>query len=138
MLIRQNIFECRYLCFLYSDTLDGYMDIYSKLTEFIADDASGAPLSAPAPPDLTKDAISLQVLNFYSHRTDMTVLHFTSQLPVVYDEPPFGKSFGDVLADMQSAPYSVNQTVSVQFVGANPRVRKCFFFWLWFNCLTDK
>ncbi|GJJ09910.1 hypothetical protein Clacol_004134 [Clathrus columnatus] len=83
-------------------TLEAYMDIYSKLTGFIADDASGSPPSAPAPPDLTKDAISLQ-------------------LPVVFDAAPFGKSFGQVLSDVQSTPYSVNQTVSVQFVGANPR-----------------
>lgn len=40
------------------------MDIYSKLTGYVADDSSTLgipPLAAPAPPDLTKEAISLQV-----------------------------------------------------------------------------
>ncbi|GJJ12006.1 hypothetical protein Clacol_006244 [Clathrus columnatus] len=83
-------------------TLEGYIDIYSKLTGFIADNASGSPPSAPAPPDLTKKAMSLQS-------------------PVIFDAAPFGKGFGQVLSDVQSQPYSVNQTVSVQFVGANPR-----------------
>lgn len=41
------------------------MDIYSKLTGYIADDSTpGIPPSVLAPPDLTKDAISLQV-NIY-------------------------------------------------------------------------
>ena len=48
-------------------TLEAYMDIYSKLTGFIADDASGTPPSAPAPPDLTKQAISLQVKHDDGH-----------------------------------------------------------------------
>lgn len=41
-------------------SLEAYMDIYSKLTGFIADYASGTPESAAAPPDLTMKAISLQ------------------------------------------------------------------------------
>lgn len=86
-------------------TLQAYMDIYSKLTGYIADNSTqgSVPHSASAPPDLTKDAISLQ-------------------LPVVFDAAPFGRGFGDVLVDViQDASYAVNQTVSVQFVGANPR-----------------
>lgn len=83
-------------------TLEAYMDIYSKLTGFVADNASGAPASAPAPPDLTKQAISLQT-------------------PVVFDAAPLGKKFGQVLVDVNKTPYSAGQIVSTQFVGANPR-----------------
>ncbi|KAF8589515.1 Neutral/alkaline nonlysosomal ceramidase [Ramaria rubella] len=83
-------------------TLEAYMDIYSKLTAFIADNASGVPPSAPAPPDLTKNAISLQS-------------------PVVFDAPPFGKNFGQVLTNVNLTPYASGSIVSVQFVGANPR-----------------
>jgi hypothetical protein len=46
-------------------TLEAYMDIYSKLVGFVADNASGVPLSTPPPPDLTKKALSLQVRNKY-------------------------------------------------------------------------
>jgi len=84
-------------------TLEAYMDIYSKLTGFVADNASGAPPNAPAPPDLTKNALSLQT-------------------GVVFDAPPFGKHFGQVLTDVNTqTPYSAGSSVSVQFVGANPR-----------------
>lgn len=44
------------------------MNIYSKLTAFIADVASGPPPPAPAPPDLTKKALSLQVRDGESAR----------------------------------------------------------------------
>ncbi|KAF8526003.1 Neutral/alkaline nonlysosomal ceramidase [Hysterangium stoloniferum] len=83
-------------------TLEAYMDIYSKLTSFLADNTSGAPVSATAPPDLTKNAISMQT-------------------PVIFDAPPFGKSFGDVLTNVFSTSYAAGDTVSVEFVGANPR-----------------
>ncbi|KIJ47880.1 hypothetical protein M422DRAFT_248469 [Sphaerobolus stellatus SS14] len=82
--------------------LEAYIDIYSKLTGFIADNASGAPLqSAALPQDLTKKAISLQVSFF--------------------NAAPLFKKFEDVLSNVKST-YSVGQTVSAQFVGANPRV----------------
>ncbi|KAF7354597.1 Neutral ceramidase [Mycena sanguinolenta] len=60
------------------------------------------PNRTPLPPELQSDAISLQT-------------------PVVFDAAPIGKSFGQVLIDVAKTPYSVNQTVSAQFVGANPR-----------------
>ncbi|GJJ09908.1 hypothetical protein Clacol_004132 [Clathrus columnatus] len=88
-----------------TDTLEAYMDIYSKLTGFIADNvlASSPSFNSSPPPDLTKNAISLQ-------------------RPVVFDAAPFGKDFGQVLVDVRSgAYYSTGETVSVQFVGANPR-----------------
>ena len=46
------------------------------------------------------------------------------QTPVIQDNPPIFKSFGDVLSDVRtSSPYSVGETVRAWFVGANPRVR---------------
>ncbi|KIJ47882.1 hypothetical protein M422DRAFT_248471 [Sphaerobolus stellatus SS14] len=77
------------------------MYIYSKLTGFIANNASGAsPQSAAPPPDLTKKAISLQVSFF--------------------NVAPLFKKFRDVLSNVNST-YSARQTVNAQFVGADPR-----------------
>jgi neutral ceramidase len=45
---------------------------------------------------------------------------FSLMPPVIVDTAPAGKSFGSVWTDVQPQ-YSVNQTVSVTFVGANPR-----------------
>lgn len=41
---------------------------------------------------------------------------------MVFDAAPIGKRFGAVLVDVNSTPYHVGDTVSAQFVGANPRV----------------
>lgn len=41
--------------------------------------------------------------------------------PVVYDEAPIGKSFGDVTSNPGSGPYKPGDTVNTTFVGANPR-----------------
>ncbi|KIJ26619.1 hypothetical protein M422DRAFT_38146 [Sphaerobolus stellatus SS14] len=83
-------------------TLEAYVDIYSKLTGFIADNVSRTPPQSAAPlPDLTKNAISLQT-------------------GVIFDTEPLFKKFGDVLSDVKST-YSAGQTVSAQFVGADPR-----------------
>ncbi|KAG6877927.1 hypothetical protein C0992_008967 [Termitomyces sp. T32_za158] len=83
-------------------TLEAYIDKYSSLVPFLADNATGTPPSDPAPVDQTSKAISLQT-------------------GVVFDAPPIGKSFGAVLVDVNSTPYLVGDTVSAQFVGANPR-----------------
>ena len=40
---------------------------------------------------------------------------------VVYDGAPFGKSFGDVLSNPGSGPFSPGKVVNTTFVGANPR-----------------
>jgi neutral ceramidase len=42
---------------------------------------------------------------------------------VIFDSAPFGKSFGAVLVDVNTTAYHAGDTVSAQFVGANPRVR---------------
>jgi neutral ceramidase len=46
-----------------TDTLDAYIDKYSSLVSYLADDATAGevPLSDPAPPDLTSGAISFRV-----------------------------------------------------------------------------
>ncbi|KIM36782.1 hypothetical protein M413DRAFT_20430 [Hebeloma cylindrosporum] len=84
-------------------TLDAYIEKYTSLVPFLADNASGTPASDPPPPEQTSKAISLQTA-------------------VVFDAPPIGKKFGAVLTDVKtSAPYHAGDTVSAQFAGANPR-----------------
>ncbi|KIM86048.1 hypothetical protein PILCRDRAFT_65446 [Piloderma croceum F 1598] len=83
-------------------TLDAYIDKYSSLVPYLADNATGTPASDAAPAEQTLKAISLQK-------------------PVIVDNPPFRKQFGQVLIDVDSSPYSTGDTVTAQFVGANPR-----------------
>jgi len=88
-----------------TDTLDAYIDKYSSLVSYLADNAppGQVPPSDPAPPDLTSVAISLRI-------------------GVTFDSPGIGHNFGDVLIDVHSSsPYTAGQTVWAQFVGANPR-----------------
>jgi len=87
------------------NTLDAYIDKYSSLVSYLADNATPGkvPPSDPAPPDLTSVAISLRT-------------------GVVFDSPGIGHKFGDVLIDVPaSSTFSAGQTVSAAFVGANPR-----------------
>ncbi|KAG5641221.1 hypothetical protein DXG03_005696 [Asterophora parasitica] len=87
-----------------TDTLDAYIDKYSSLVPYLADNTSGKPPSDPASPDQTSKAISLQT-------------------GVVFDATPIGKKFGAVLVDVKTSPaYRAGDKVSAQFVGANPRV----------------
>ncbi|KAF9558125.1 ceramidase [Agrocybe pediades] len=83
-------------------TLEAYIDKYSSLVPFLADNATGTPASDPPPPEQTSKAISLQTA-------------------VVFDAAPIGKKFGAVLTDVNNTPYHAGDTVSAQFVGANPR-----------------
>ncbi len=50
---------------MFVDTLDAYIDKYSDLVSYLADNinvtAGAVPPSDPAPPDLTSSAISLRV-----------------------------------------------------------------------------
>lgn len=39
------------------------------------------------------------------------------QIPVVQDNPPLSRSFGDVLTDVRATPYHAGETVATQFVG---------------------
>ncbi|KAH9485768.1 Neutral ceramidase 2 [Psilocybe cubensis] len=84
-------------------TLEAYIDKYSSLVPFLADNSTGTPASDPPPPEQTSKAISLQT-------------------GVVFDASPIGKKFGAVLTDVNTnAPYHAGDTVFAQFVGANPR-----------------
>lgn len=84
--------------------MDAYIQKYSELVPYLADNATGTPTSDAPSAEQTSKAISLQT-------------------GVVYDNPTIGKSFGDVLSDVKSS-YSAGQTVSAQFVGADPRVMR--------------
>ncbi|KAJ6544353.1 Neutral/alkaline nonlysosomal ceramidase [Mycena capillaripes] len=83
-------------------TLEAYIDKYTSLVPFLADSPKGTPASDSAPPALQSSAISLQT-------------------GVVFDAPPIGKSFGQVLIDVAKTAYKAGDTVVAQFVGANPR-----------------
>jgi neutral ceramidase len=83
-------------------TLDAYIDKYSSLTPFLGDNATGTPASDPPPTEQISKAISLKT-------------------GVVFDLPPLGKQFGQVLKDVKSTPYQVGDTVFAIFVGADPR-----------------
>ncbi|KDR69911.1 hypothetical protein GALMADRAFT_255768 [Galerina marginata CBS 339.88] len=84
-------------------TLEAYINKYSSLVPFLADNASGTAASDPPPPEQTSKAISLQT-------------------GVVFDAAPIGKKFGAVLTDVKTTPaYHAGDTVSALFVGANPR-----------------
>lgn len=88
-----------------ADTLDAYINKYSSLVSYLADNATAGavPSSDPAPPDLTSTAISLRT-------------------GVVFDSPGIGHNFGDKLDDVPAgSTFTAGQTVTVQFVGANPR-----------------
>jgi len=86
-------------------TLDAYINKYSSLLSYLADNAPAGkvPPSDPAPPDLTSAAISFRT-------------------GVFFDGAGIGHGFGDVLVDVpNSSTFKAGQTVSAQFVGANPR-----------------
>ncbi|KAK0212090.1 Neutral/alkaline nonlysosomal ceramidase [Desarmillaria ectypa] len=82
-------------------TLEAYIDKYTSLVPFLGESPSGTPASDAPPAEQTSKAISLQT-------------------GVVFDAAPIGKHFGDVLTDVK-ASYTVGDTVTAQFVGANPR-----------------
>jgi neutral ceramidase len=108
-----------------TDTLDAYIDKYSSLVSYLADNAppGQVPPSDPAPPDLTSVAISLRVRRPFPFPAIVPLTPVAvAQTGVVFDSPGAGHNFGDVLIDVHSS-YTVGQTVWAQFVGANPRVR---------------
>lgn len=83
-------------------TLEAYIDKYTSLVPYLADNASGTPASDAPPPEQTSKAISLQTA-------------------VVFDAAPIGKKFGAVLEDVSSTAYRPGAAVKAKFVGANPR-----------------
>jgi len=111
-------------------TLDAYINKYSSLVSYLADNATPGkvPPSDPAPPDLTSVAISFRVrpyeLEPFPDRSHRRRIVAVDQTGVVFDSAGIGHKFGDVLVDVPGSPtFKAGQTVSAQFVGANPRVR---------------
>ncbi|KAI0250039.1 Neutral/alkaline nonlysosomal ceramidase [Lactifluus subvellereus] len=105
-------------------TLDAYIDKYTGLVSYLADNATtGAePPSDPAPPDLTLNPKSSRVCCFFHDFVPLTLPSALFQLPVILDSPAFGHGFGDVLIDVPAGSvFKAGQTVWAQFVGANPR-----------------
>lgn len=82
-------------------TLNAHITSTLKHLSFLADDVKGTIPPGPTPPDHRDKSISLIT-------------------GVVYDNPPLGKKFGQIVKDV-SANYALGATVSATFVGANPR-----------------
>lgn len=93
---------------------------------FLADNASGTPASDPPPPEQTSKAISMQVssdmLEYVLTKRELTI-QYLLKLAVLFDAAPIGKTFGTVMADVNTTmPYQAGHVVSATFVAANPRV----------------
>ncbi|KAG8862295.1 hypothetical protein FRB96_001874 [Tulasnella sp. 330] len=82
--------------------LEAYIDLYTSMVPFLADNATTSPPPGPEPEDLLDKAISLQK-------------------GVVYDGTPMFKKFGDIVSDVENDIYRSGRTVSAVFQGANPR-----------------
>jgi len=85
------------------NTLAAYLSLTARYVPYLSKVPPAKPCPpGPPPPINTKKSMSL--------------------IPgVVYDSPPLGKRFGDVLKDVNKSSYSAGQTMSAKFVGANPR-----------------
>ncbi|KAL9099798.1 MAG: hypothetical protein Q9163_004748 [Psora crenata] len=87
-------------------TLNAHINLTTSYLPYLATDATiSPPPTGPSPPNNVN--VSLSFIT-----------------GVAFDRTPFFKSFGDVLSDVNpttTSYYSPGQTVSVTFVGANPR-----------------
>lgn len=85
-------------------TLPAYINLTLTYLPYLAPESSSKPPPGPSPPDNRKASMSFIT-------------------GVVYDNPGFGHSFGDVVADVNtnSAYRAGGAAVSAVFVGANPR-----------------
>jgi neutral ceramidase len=84
------------------NTLNAYINLTTKYMPYLASSPPSTPLSpGPTPPN----------------NVDKSLSFITG---VVYDNPPIGKSFGDVTV-APSSSYKAGSIVAVSFVGANPR-----------------
>lgn len=82
-------------------TLNAYINLTVSNMGYLASTSTTQPPTGPLPPNNVDNS-----LDFIS--------------PVVYDSPPFFKSFGQVLTP-PNASYSRGDSISAIFVGANPR-----------------
>jgi neutral ceramidase len=83
------------------NTLNAYINLTVSNMEYLASTSTTQPPTGPLPPNNVNDS-----LDFIS--------------PVVFDNPPFFKSFGEVLTQ-PNASYSPGDVITAVFVGANPR-----------------
>jgi neutral ceramidase len=82
-------------------TLNAYINLSVSNVGYLASTSTVQPPSGPLPPNNVD--VSLSFI-----------------LPVVYDNPPIGKSFGQVLSQ-PNAMYARGDVINATFVGANPR-----------------
>lgn len=83
--------------------MTAYIDKYTSLVPYLGTTipSKSAP-SDPPSPELTSKALS-------------------GVVPVIVDNPPFLKKFGQVLTDVKNGTYQRGNTAYAMFVGANPR-----------------
>ena len=84
-----------------SHTLNAYINLTTHYLPYLQSDNTQPPPLGPSPPIYVNDSLSFI-------------------RGVVFDRPPFFKSFGDVITDVQPI-YSLGDKVLATFVGANPR-----------------
>lgn len=82
-------------------TLNAHINLTTRYLPYLANGCTQSPDAGPSPPIHTNKSLSFIT-------------------GVVYDRPPVFKSFGDIVSDVK-AIYHVGDTVTVTFVGANPR-----------------
>lgn len=84
-------------------TLNAYINLTTRYLPYLSATPPILPLpTGPSPPINTNRSLSFIT-------------------GVVFDRPPFFKSFGQVITDVQPAPYHPGEKAKVTFVGANPR-----------------
>ncbi|KAH0536738.1 hypothetical protein FGG08_006410 [Glutinoglossum americanum] len=83
------------------NTLNAYINISVSYVPYLATKANKSPPTGPSPPNNVNTSLSFIT-------------------GVVYDNPPYGRSFGEVIADVNPS-YAKGDIASVTFVGANPR-----------------
>jgi neutral ceramidase len=83
------------------NTLNAYINLTVSNMAYLASTSTTQPPMGPLPPDNVNNSLS-----------------FIS--PVVFDSPPFFKSFGQVLTQPNAA-YARGDVITAVFVGANPR-----------------
>ncbi|KAH8601598.1 Neutral/alkaline nonlysosomal ceramidase [Bisporella sp. PMI_857] len=85
--------------------LDAYIHLSLKNLGFLSATNTSTVPTGPLPPDNREASRSISIVN---------------KNGVVWDNPPSGKSFGDVLVQ-PAATYKIGSVVNTTFVGANPR-----------------
>lgn len=82
-------------------TLNAYINLTLSYLPYLSASSSSHPAPGPSPPNNVNRSLSFIT-------------------GVVYDGTPYFKSYGDIKTDVRPA-YAIGDTVSVTFVGANPR-----------------